>query len=45
MTPPTLLYIIALIFALVAEFQAQGRSIVGWAVVCLALGLLWGKLG
>jgi hypothetical protein len=42
---PTILEIVALILALVAEFQAQGRSILGWAVVALAIALLWGHLG
>lgn len=35
----------ALILALVDEFQAHGRSITGWAVVVLCVGLLWGHLG
>jgi hypothetical protein len=42
---PTLLALVALILALVDEVQARGRSLTGWAVVALALALLWGKLG
>lgn len=42
MNIPTLLYAVALILALVEEFQAQGRSLLAWAVVMIALGLLWG---
>jgi len=45
MSIPVLLYVVALILALVDEFQAQGRSLVGWAVVAIAIGLLWGHLG
>jgi uncharacterized membrane protein YtjA (UPF0391 family) len=42
---PTILFIIALILALVDEFRAQGQSLTGWAVVFIAIGLLWGHLG
>ena len=42
---PTVLALVALILALVDELQAQGKSILGWAVVALAAALLWGKLG
>ncbi len=40
----TLGAIIALIIALVAEFEARGRNLVGWAVVVLCIALLWGRL-
>ena len=39
---PTVFYLVALILALVEEFQAQGRSILGWAVALVCIGLLWG---
>lgn len=45
MSIPTILTVVALILALVDEFQAQGRSLTGWAVVLVAIALLWGKLG
>lgn len=45
MSIPVLLFAIGLVLALVEEFQAQGRSLVGWAVVAVCLGLLWGQLG
>jgi drug/metabolite transporter superfamily protein YnfA len=45
MTIPTLLVIVAAVLALVDEFQAQGRSLVGWAVVFICAALLWGNLG
>jgi len=45
MSIPTILFIVALILALVDEFRAQGQSLVGWAVVLIAIGLLWGHLG
>ena len=41
----TALIIAALILALVDEFQAQGRSLVGWAVVFVCIALLIGRLG
>jgi hypothetical protein len=42
---PTILFIVALILALIDEFRAHGQSLTGWAVILLALGLLWGFLG
>jgi hypothetical protein len=42
---PTILFIVALILALVDEFRAQGQSLTGWAVVFVCAGLLWGTLG
>lgn len=41
---PTILFIVALILALVDQIRAKGQSLTGWAVVLLALGLLWGLL-
>ena len=35
----------ALVLALVSEVEARGRSLVGWAVVFLAVAFLWGRLG
>ena len=45
MTIPTILFVVALVLALVEEFQAQGRSLLGWAVVFVCVGLLWGQFG
>jgi len=45
MSIPIILFIVALILALIEEFQAQGRSLIGWAVVAVCIGLLWGQLG
>jgi len=42
MSIPTILFIVALILAIVEEFQAQGRSLLGWAVIIVCVGLLWG---
>jgi len=42
MSIPTILFVVALVLALVEEFQAQGRSLLGWAVVFVCIGLLWG---
>lgn len=45
MSIPIALFLVALILALVDEFRAQGQSLTGWAVVLVAVGLLWGNLG
>lgn len=45
MTIVTGLYLAALIFALVDELQTRGQSILGYAVVVMSIGLLWGRLG
>lgn len=45
MSIPILLFVIGLVLALIEEFQSQGRSLVGWAVVAVCIGLLWGQLG
>jgi len=45
MSIPTILIIGALLLALIEEFQAQGRSLIGWAVVLVCVALLWGQLG
>lgn len=45
MTMPTVLILVALVLALVDEFNANGRSLTGWAVVFVCIALLWGTLG
>ena len=44
MSVPTILILGALLLALIEEFQEQGRSLLGWAVVLVCLSLLWGSL-
>jgi hypothetical protein len=44
MSVPEILFIVALVLALIEEFQAAGRSLLGWAVVAVCVGLLWGAL-
>lgn len=39
--PASILIIIALVLALIEEFQAQGRSLIGWAVVAICAALLF----
>lgn len=39
------LTIAALVLALIEEFNAGGRSLLGWAVVLICAALLWGRLG
>lgn len=41
---PTVLYIVALILAIIEEFRAQGQSLLAWAVILIAAGLLWGLI-
>jgi hypothetical protein len=40
---PVLLFIVALVLALADEIQARGTSLTAWAVVVLAIALLWGR--
>jgi hypothetical protein len=44
MNIPTVLFLVALILALVDEFRARGQSLTGWAVVLVCIGLLWGLI-
>lgn len=39
---PAVFYFAALAIALIAELQAEGRSLVGWSAVFICLGLLFG---
>lgn len=39
---PDLFFFAALILALVEELQARSRSLLGWAVVLVCIGLLLG---
>jgi hypothetical protein len=41
---PLALFIAALVLALIEEFQARGRSLLGWAVVLVCIGLLYPTL-
>ena len=45
MSIATVLFIVALILAIIEEVRARGESLVSWAVIAIAVGLLWGKLG
>ncbi len=42
MSIPTILFIVALILAVIDEVRAQGQSLTGWAVILISIGLLWG---
>lgn len=41
---PLALTLVALILALIEEFRTHGTDLIGWAVVCLSLAALWGRL-
>ena len=43
MSVPMVLILFAGLLALIEEFQAEGRSLVGWAVVFVCAALLWGR--
>lgn len=36
--------LVALLLALIDQFRAKGQSILGWAVICLALIYVVGRL-
>lgn len=42
MTIPFVLYIVALVLALVALARSRGQSVEAFAIIALCLGLLWG---
>jgi hypothetical protein len=44
-TIPVVLFIVALILAAVDELRARGESLTAWAVILIAIGLLWGHVG
>jgi hypothetical protein len=45
MTIPTILFIIAIVLAAVDLMRTRGQALTSWAVVAIAVGLLWGQLG
>ena len=45
MSIPLLLFIVALVLALVDLIRSRGQALTGWAVVLIAIGLLWGRIG
>lgn len=44
MSLPTVLELVALVFAVAELVQAQGKSLLAWAVVLVCIALLWGLL-
>jgi uncharacterized membrane protein YtjA (UPF0391 family) len=46
MSIPTILFVVALalILAAIEQARARGRSLTGWAVIFVCIGLLWGVL-
>lgn len=44
MNIPSILFIVALILALIDELRARGQSLTGYAVILISIGLLWGLL-
>lgn len=44
MSAATILLLIALALALWAEFEAKGRSVLGWSVILTIVALLVGRL-
>ena len=44
MSIPTILYAAALTLASIDQIRSRGQSLTGWAVILIAVGLLWGVL-
>ena len=44
MSIPEALFLLALLFAVIEQIKARGESLVSWAVILIAIGLLWGAL-
>jgi len=42
---PAAAFLVALILALVDQARAHGQSLLGWAVILICIGLVWGSLG
>jgi hypothetical protein len=41
---PEILFIVALILAIIEEFRARkGQSLISWSVILVCIGLLWGN--
>jgi hypothetical protein len=40
----TILFIVALVLAAVDLVRSRGEALMSWAVVAIAVGLLWGNL-
>lgn len=43
-TVPNILFVIALVIALIEIVRAQGRAYLAWGVLAVAVGLLWGSI-
>ena len=44
MSVPEVLALIAGVLAAVEQISAKGRSLLAWAVLLIAIALLWGKV-
>jgi hypothetical protein len=44
MSIPTILFIVAFILAAIDLIRSEGRTLTGWAVCLIAIGLLWGVI-
>lgn len=44
MSIPTVLFAVAFILAAIDLFRSRGQPLTGWAVVLIAIGLLWGLI-
>ena len=44
MSVPEVLALIAGVLAAIEEFSAKERSLLAWAVLLIAIALLWGKV-
>ena len=37
------LFLVALILSVISLLQSRGQGLTNWAVLCVALGLTWGR--
>lgn len=44
MSIPAFLFLLAVVLALIEEFRTRGQSVLGWCVVLIGIGLLWGRI-
>jgi hypothetical protein len=45
MSVPTILVLVAGVLAVIEAVRSKGQSLVAWAVLLIAIALVWGKFG
>ena len=44
MSIPVILFVVALVLGAIDLIRSRGQALTSWAVVLIAVGLLWGRL-